>query len=119
MFIAPNEIGDLERYLEEYHIDSFEDLEQVLAEYQQIIEYIPKARELQKEVVDMMRKGLIFHIFGDKKDDWVYDPLQALESYLKYRAEGHTCTRLYYEVHDREGDTETEDCLISFGEYPS
>ena len=74
----------------------------------------PKVRALKKG------ERLLYHVFADQIDDFFYahEFERANKRYEKL-IEDHQNVRLYWEIEIEEtGDTVTEDCIRSQGEYP-
>lgn len=67
------------------------------------------------------RLHMQFHVFADKRDAFPRDPAIALALYRQLLEEGYPGVRLYVELYsDQENDVlEHEDCLLSYGPYPS
>lgn len=60
-----------------------------------------------------------FHVFTHEKDEYTSDILLAISLYFKYISE-NGCARLYIEIYQNgeDNDLVTEDCILSYGEFP-
>lgn len=57
-----------------------------------------------------------YHVFTDHKDEYV-DTLKRARELFKSFKKDYRCARVYRLVEDEENGN-TEDCIMSYGEYP-
>ncbi len=63
-----------------------------------------------------MKPTISYHVFTDMRDEWFDDYTEAVALFEQWAKE-FGCARLYEETCIPD-EQDTEDCLMSIGEYP-